>query len=174
MAQAQAIGIDGFALNCAPPRVDSYTPKQLSNAYSVAAQLNFSVFISFDFAYWSTGDVAEITSFVSNYSSHPAQAYWDGGAIVSTFVGDDMNWNSVKAGLNSSQKLSPIPMFQDPNAIPQAVANHGVSGAFSWYAWATDGGNSVIPGPMTTIWDDKYVANVGELPYMARTCLCFR
>ncbi len=110
MAQAQAIGIDGFALNCAPPRVDSYTPKQLANAYEAAAQLNFSVFISFDFAYWSTGDVAEITSFVANYSSHPAQATWDG---------DDMNWNSVKAGLGD-QKLSPIPMFQDPNAIPQA------------------------------------------------------
>jgi glucan endo-1,3-alpha-glucosidase len=25
MADAKAIGIDGFALNCAPPRVDSYS-----------------------------------------------------------------------------------------------------------------------------------------------------
>jgi glucan endo-1,3-alpha-glucosidase len=55
MADAQAIGIDGFALNCAPPRVDSYTPKQLANAYQAAGEMGFKVFISFDFAYWQNG-----------------------------------------------------------------------------------------------------------------------
>lgn len=45
MADAKAIGIDGFALNCAPPRVDSYTPDQLTNAYEAAAASNFTVFI---------------------------------------------------------------------------------------------------------------------------------
>ena len=76
IAQAQAIGIDGFALNCAPERIDDYTPKQLANAYQAAEELGFKMFISFDFAYWSTGDTAEITDIVGNYSSHPAQAYY--------------------------------------------------------------------------------------------------
>ncbi|KAI0445703.1 glycosyl hydrolase family 71-domain-containing protein [Xylaria telfairii] len=74
IAQAQAIGIDGFALNCAPERIDSYTPKQLANAYQAAEELNFKMFISFDFAYWSTGDTPAIIDIVGNYSSHPAQA----------------------------------------------------------------------------------------------------
>ncbi len=165
IAQAQEIGIDGFALNCAPPRVDSYTPKQLANAYQAADELGFKMFISFDFAYWSTGDTEEITSIVGNYSSHPAQAYYNDGAIVSTFVGDSMDWNAVKNAL-PDQKITALPMIQDPAYISQA--NTGLDGAFSWYAWPTDGGNSIIPGPMTTIWDDRYLSNLGDLPYMAR------
>ncbi|OHF01936.1 mutanase [Colletotrichum orchidophilum] len=165
MTQAQEIGIDGFALNCAPARVDSYTPKQLANAYQAASDLNFTVFISFDFAYWSTGDTAEITSIVGNYSAHPAQARFDGGAIVSTFVGDNMNWTAVKKGLPPGQKITALPMIQDPAGL--SVADTGLDGAFSWYAWPTDGGNSIISGPMTTIWDDRFLANLGSRPYMA-------
>ncbi|CAM1502357.1 Fc.00g043410.m01.CDS01 [Cosmosporella sp. VM-42] len=164
ISQAKEIGIDGFALNCAPPRVDSYTPKQLANAYAAAEDLDFKMFISFDFAYWSTGDTELITDILANYSSHPAQAYYNDGAVVSTFVGDNMNWNAVKSAL-PGQKITAIPMIQDPNWIP--VATTGLDGAFSWYAWATDGGNSVIPGPMTTIWDDRFLNNLGDKPYMA-------
>ncbi|KAK1637957.1 glycoside hydrolase family 71 protein [Colletotrichum phormii] len=165
IAQAKEIGIDGFALNCAPARIDSYTPKQLANAYQASQELNFTVFISFDFAYWSTADTAEITSIVGNYSAHPAQARYDGGAIVSTFVGDNMNWTAVKNGMPPGQKLTALPMIQDPAWL--SVANTGLDGAFSWYAWPTGGGNSIIPGPMTTIWDDRYLANLGSRPYMA-------
>ncbi|KAI0192685.1 glycoside hydrolase family 71 protein, partial [Xylaria flabelliformis] len=174
ITQAQAIGIDGFALNCAPPRIDSYTPKQLANAYQAAQALNFKMFISFDFAYWSTGDTPEITSIVGNYSSHPAQARYrdaifanilsDGGAIVSTFVGDNMNWNAVKQAL-PNQKITALPNIQDPNYL--ASAQTGLDGAFSWYAWPTDGGNSIIPGPMTTIWDNRFISNLAGRPYMA-------
>lgn len=123
------------------------------------------MFISFDFAYWSTGDVELITDILANYSSHPAQAYYNDGALVSTFVGDSMNWNAVKEAL-PGQKITALPMIQDPAYIPHA--NTGLDGAFSWYAWATGGGNSVIPGPMTTIWDDRFLTNLGDMPYMAR------
>ncbi|VUC31218.1 unnamed protein product [Clonostachys rosea] len=162
--QAKEIGIDGFALNCAPPRVDAYTPKQLALAYAAAEELDFKMFISFDFAYWSTGDTQLITEMVGNYSSHPAQAYYNDGAVVSTFVGDNMDWNAVKNALPNS-KITAIPMIQDPAWIPNA--NTGLDGAFSWYAWPTDGGNSVIPGPMTTIWDDRFLQGLGDKPYMA-------
>lgn len=165
--QAQAIGIDGFALNCAPPWVDSYTPKQLDNAYTAAQQLNFKMFISFDFAYWSNGDTGNITSFVGKYASNPAQAVFNGGALVSTFVGDSFNWNAVKSALGS-QKLTVIPNLQDPTASGSASSQYGVDGAFSWYAWPTDGGNSVIDGPMTTVWDERYIQGLNGRPYMAR------
>ncbi|KAI1357908.1 glycoside hydrolase family 71 protein [Xylaria arbuscula] len=158
IAQAQAIGIDGFALNCAPERIDDYTPKQLANAYQAAEELGFKMFISFDFAYWSTGDTAEITDIVGNYSSHPAQAYY------STFVGDNMDWNAVKNAL-PDQKITALPNIQDPSFL--ASAQTGLDGAFSWYAWPTDGGNSIIPGPMTTIWDERFIQNLAGRPYMA-------
>ena len=161
--QAQAIGIDGFALNCAPPRIDDYTPKQL--AYAAAEELDFKMFISFDFAYWSNGDTELITDIVGNYSASPAQAYYNDGAIVSTFVGDSFDWNAVKNAL-PDQKITALPNIQDPSYV--ANANTGLDGAFSWYGWATDGGNSVIPGPMTTIWDDCFIENLAGRPYMAR------
>lgn len=167
MQQAKAIGIDGFALNCAPPRVDSYTPKQLANAYQAAQELNFKVFISFDFAYWGDADTATIASIVGNYSTHPAQAYYNGGALVSTFIGDYFNWNAVKSAVGG-KKLTIIPMLQDPFFI--TYSQTGIDGAFSWYAWATGGGNSVIPGPMTTVYDDRFVQHcaTANKPYMAR------
>lgn len=164
--QAQEIGIDGFALNCAPPHVDSYTPKQLANAYQAAADMGFKVFISFDFSYWGDNDANDITSILRNYSSHPGQAYYNGGAIASTFVGDYFNWNNVKNNLGG-QKLTVIPMIQDPTYLSRQ--NTGIDGALSWYAWPTDGGNSVNPAPMTTVWDDRYLQNKGNLAYMART-----
>lgn len=165
IVQAQEIGIDGFALNCAPERVVSYIPKQLANAYEAAAQLDFKVFISFDFAYWGDNDADDITNILRNYSSHAGQAYYDGGALVSTFVGDYFNWNNVTSNL-SGQKLSVIPMIQDPSYLSYATT--GIDGGLSWYAWPTDGGNSVIKGPMTTIWDDRYLEHQVDLAYMAR------
>ncbi|OAA32413.1 glycoside hydrolase family 71 protein [Moelleriella libera RCEF 2490] len=164
MAQAKEIGIDGFALNCAPPRVDSYTPRQIANAYEAATQLGFTVFISFDFAYWSTGDTAEITSTIGTYTNHPAQARYNGGALVSTFLGDSMDWNAVKSGLNG-KKITVIPMVQDPNSLSHVT--NGIDGAFSWYAWPTSGDNAVIKGPITTYWDNKFLQNLGGKPYMA-------
>ncbi|KAH7100744.1 glycosyl hydrolase family 71-domain-containing protein [Auriculariales sp. MPI-PUGE-AT-0066] len=151
MVEAKAIGIDGFALNCAPPRVDSYTPDQLANAYEAAGQSNFTVFISFDFAYWQNDDTALITSFLANYSSHPGQAKYDGGQIASTFVGDSFDWGPVKSALGS--KLTALPTSRTLLRL--------------WLAWPTDGGNSIIPGPMTTTWDDRFVEFLDDRIYMA-------
>lgn len=86
---------------------------------------------------------------------------------MSTFVGDYFNWTAVKSALGS-QKLTVIPNLQDPTASGSASSQYGVDGAFSWYAWPTDGGNSVIDGPMTTIWDDRYIQGLNGRPYMAR------
>lgn len=163
--QAQAIGIDGFALNCAPPSVDKYTPDQIAHAYAAAEEMDFKVFISFDFAYWTPGDTGLITDYLANFTASPAQAYYNDGAIVSTFIGNAMDWNPVKSSL-SDQKLTVIPNVEDPNSIPSAT--NGLDGAFSWYAWPTSGENKVIKGPMTTVWDDMFIQNLGDKPYMAR------
>jgi len=163
MNTAKDIGIDAFALNCAS--VDSYTPTQLALAYEAAEAVDFKVFISFDFAYWSNGDTANITAYMDQYAGHPAQMQYNGGAIVSTFVGDSFDWTPVKAGTNHS--LWPLPNLQDP-AEASSNEQRSANGAFSWYAWPTDGGNSIISGPMTTRWDDMFVEDLGNQTYMAR------
>ncbi|KAK7039500.1 glycosyl hydrolase family 71-domain-containing protein [Favolaschia claudopus] len=152
---AKAIGIDGFALNCAPPRVDSYTPKQLANAYAAATQVGgFTMFPSFDFAYWNNGDTNTILEVLSNYSSLPSQALTTADPLSATFVGEFFDWNTVKSQFN----VFAIPNLEDPAQVSQL--NTGFDGAFSWYAWPTFGGNSIKSGPMTTEWDDKFVANL--------------
>lgn len=165
MRYAQEIGIDAFALNNA--NVDSYTPTQLANAYQAAENVGFKCFISFDFAYWGNGNTAEITAYMNQYAGHPAAMQYNGGAIVSTFVGDTFDWAPVKSG--SAHPITALPMLQDPTILNSIQTSF--DGAFSWYAWPTDGGNSIIPGPMTTVWDDKYVANLNGKPYMAREFL---
>ena len=161
MKLAKEIGIDAFALNCAS--IDWYTPKQLANAYEAASQADFKVFISFDFVYWNNGDTVKITSYMQNYSSHPAQLQYNGAALVSTFVGDYFDWGPVKR--NTQHPIFAVPHLQDPAQLRSISTS--LDGAFSWYAWPTDGGNSVIRGPMTTVWDDKYIQSLGGRPYMA-------
>ncbi|TGO22814.1 hypothetical protein BPAE_0154g00250 [Botrytis paeoniae] len=161
MAYAQEIGIDGFALNCAS--IDSYTPTQLALAYQAAEETGFHVFISFDFAYWNNGNTNNITDYMNKYSSHPGQMQYNGGAMVSTFVGDYFDWAPVKAATNHS--IFAIPMMQDP--IEASYLSTSFDGAFSWLAWPTDGGNSIIPGPMSTSWDDKFLTYLKGKPYMA-------
>lgn len=162
MAYAQEIGIDAFALNCAS--IDWYTAPQLALAYQAASEVGFHVFISFDFAYWNNGNTNNITDYMNQYASHPGQMQYNGGAVVSTFVGDSFNWAPVKAGTNHS--LFAVPMMQDP--IEASYLQTSFDGAFSWLAWPTDGGNSIISGPMTTVWDDKFSLYLAGKPYMAR------
>lgn len=166
MAYAQEIGIDAFALNCAS--VDWYTPFQLANAYEAAAQMGFLVFISFDFSYWNNKDTAQITTYMNQYAAHPAQMQYNGGAVVSTFVGDTFDWGPVKAGTN--HKLFAIPNQIDPNGA--SYLKTSFDGVFSWYAWPTTGNNVPSAGPMTTVWDTKFLTSLAGKPYMARESLC--
>jgi glucan endo-1,3-alpha-glucosidase len=106
---------------------------------------------------------------MQEYSAHPAQMQYNGGAVVSTFVGDSFNWAPVKAG--TSHAIFAIPNLQDP--IEATHENTAFDGAFSWLAWPTDGGNSIIPGPMTIIWDDRFVTDRAGKPYMARKSTSF-
>lgn len=64
------------------------------------------------------------------------------------------------------KKLTVLPMIQDASYLSRQTT--GIDGALSWYGWPTDGGNRVIKGPMTTVWDEKYLKSKGKLTYMAR------
>ncbi|KZP29428.1 glycoside hydrolase family 71 protein [Athelia psychrophila] len=106
MKLAQAIGIDGFALNIGK---DSYNAQQLGYAYAAAQALNFKVFLSFDFGYWGSGDTATIASYINTYGVLPAQFIYNNEIFVSTFVGDGFNWATVAA---QSKPLFACPNYQ--------------------------------------------------------------
>lgn len=162
MEIAKETGIDAFALNCA--KDDPATSPQLANAYEAAEQADFKVFISFDFAYYSNDDTEEITNYVRNYSSHPGQLQYNDAALVSTFVGGSFDWGPVKDAVD--HEIFAVPNHQDPSSV--GTVDTSIDGAFSWYAWPTSGDNSIIPGPITTAWDDQYIDNLGDKAYMAR------
>lgn len=65
----------------------------------------FKCFISFDFAYFQTGDTSTVSGLVNEYSGKPAQFLYNGNAFVSSFIGGngrDFDWQSVK---NSSPAI---------------------------------------------------------------------
>ncbi|EED13937.1 glucan endo-1,3-alpha-glucosidase agn1 precursor, putative [Talaromyces stipitatus ATCC 10500] len=103
---------------------------------------------------------------MQTYAGHPAQIQYNDAAVVSTFVGDSFDWAPVKAGTNHS--IWALPNLQDP-AEATSNSQRSADGAFSWYAWPTDGGNSIISGPMTKIWDDRFISDLGNATYMAQT-----
>lgn len=128
------------------------------------------MFISFDFVYWNGGDIAEINQLIDLYVDHPAQMMYNGGALISTFVGDDFDWAPVKAAARG--KVTAIPNQQDPWGSLYRTTNF--DGVFSWYAWPTTGGNAPTKERMTTRWDDIFLRNLrgggnkGGSVYMAR------
>ena len=89
---------------------------------------------------------------------------YNGGAVVSTFLGDTFDWAPVKSSV--SHQIFAIPMNQDPYG-PTYLNTH-IDGVFSWLAWPTDGANGPAPGPMTTAKDQIFINSLAGKPYMAR------
>ncbi|KAL7817948.1 carbohydrate-binding module family 24 protein [Trichoderma aethiopicum] len=141
-AAAKAAGIDAFALNIG---TDSYTDQQLEYAYTSAANNGMKVFISFDFNWWSTGDAAGVGAKVKQYAGHPAQLQVDGRPFVSSFAGDGLDANAMKAA-------SGVNPYFVPNFHPGQSSTDGIDGAFSWQAWDTNGNNKApTPGANVTV-----------------------
>ena len=110
MRVAQASGIHAFALDVG---TDANMSPQLQKAYAAAQQVGFANLISFDFAAqpafatnWST----LVVPWLQTYANHPNAARYNGGALVSSFVGDGFNWAPVRAAVNTT--LTIIPNYQ--------------------------------------------------------------
>lgn len=119
---AKSKGITGFALNIG---TDDYTVTQLTNAYAAAQAVGFNVFISFDFNWYSTSDVSQVASIVSQFVGQPAQFLVDGMPFVSSFIGDGFDWSSVASSVG--KQLYVVPYFQ-----PDLATQSGLEGLFSW------------------------------------------
>lgn len=121
MQRAKAYGIDAFALNIG---LDSYTDTQLGFAYQSAANNGMKVFLSFDFSYWQTNNGTGVGQKIAQYAGQSAQLQVNGRPFASSFIGDGVDVNAIRAGAGSNVYF--VPNFH-PNTDTSAL-----DGALSW------------------------------------------
>nr|XP_019045434.1 hypothetical protein I302_05824 [Kwoniella bestiolae CBS 10118]OCF24364.1 hypothetical protein I302_05824 [Kwoniella bestiolae CBS 10118] len=149
IALAKSKGIDGFALNIG---LDSYSQPQLDLAYKAAEQSgDFVCFISFDFNWYTVDNVTGVSDMMKRYNDLPAQFKVDGKPFVSSFIGDGFDWAAVSQGCG--QEIYAVPFWAPTQ---ENADNKGLSGLFSWTAWASKD-NGPIDAPLTTIQDEAYI-----------------
>ena len=91
--QAQAAGIDGFALNCGAWHNEPHYPRRVKAIYQAAQELGtrFELFFSVDFAGLKNHPSGEFESYVldmvKTYGHHPNQFMVGNRTVVSTFAG---------------------------------------------------------------------------------------
>ncbi|WWC96275.1 hypothetical protein V866_003142 [Kwoniella sp. B9012] len=151
---AKSKGIDGFALNIG---LDSYTQPQLDLAYK-AAEISgdFVCFISFDFNWYTVDNTTGVSDMMKRYNDLPAQFKVDGKPFVSSFIGDGFDWAAVGSGCG--QEIYAVPFWAPTQ---ENADNKGLSGLFSWTAWASKD-NGPIDQPLTTVQDEAYIDVVGK------------
>jgi len=154
---AQAIGIDGFALNIGK---DDYNDQQLGFAYAAAQAVgNFNMFISFDFSYWTNGDIDMMSQYMQKWGNMPAQLKIGDAAFVSSFVGDGFPYRDL-------ENQSNVKLFACPNWQPGSLSgNDNADCGFSWLAWPSQN-NQPINANLTTDGDNSYTSALAGRPYM--------
>jgi len=90
--QAQAAGIDGFALNCGAWHDEPHYPRRAKAIYEAAQELGtgFKLFFSADFAGSHPPGIFEsyVRDMVQTYGRHPNQFRVGGRTVLSTFAGE--------------------------------------------------------------------------------------
>lgn len=139
---AKAAGIDAFILNAGP--TDNYSDEQLDIAYTeAAAETGFSLAISFDMNpdlvdAWT---VEHVAGWINKFAASPAQLKVDGKSFVSTFEGPSWidNWGAVRDQTGGIYLVPDFSSIGVPGLAEQGYLEK-MDGAFSWDAWAKDGG----------------------------------
>ncbi|WVQ95055.1 hypothetical protein IAU59_002147 [Kwoniella sp. CBS 9459] len=177
ITQAQAAGIDGFALNYGR---DSWQPDRLADAYAAAAAKGFKLFLSMDvtsLSCSSTTDAANLVNTISTYASSSAQAKVGSKVLVSTFAGNDCTFgqSSVDAGWKYFRSLISAKTF-DIYLMPALFSdistfskNTWMDGEFNW-----DSGWPMAGTALTTSSDQSYMnALNSNQTYMAAVSPAF-
>ena len=157
--EAQKAQIDGFALNIGPQ--DGYTEQVLQKAYGAAEAIgNFSLFLSFDYASAGPWPVDRVVSTINMFKDSPAQFYYQGRPLVSTFEGaaNSGDWPNIK----SATGCAVIPNWTSLG--PSGIASHldTIDGAFSWDAWAVGAEDKTAGSDMA--WKESLAGKTYMMP----------
>ncbi|KAI0021730.1 glycoside hydrolase family 71 protein [Xylariomycetidae sp. FL0641] len=157
IADAQAAGIDGFALNVGPS--DAWNGAQLPAAYEAADASGFNMFISFDMATNGLWPESQVTDYVNQYKAYGSQLTVDGLPMVSTFEGPDFaGWAGVRANTGG---IFLMPDWASLGAAGVGARVGEIDGAFSWGAWPQANVYDMNNGE-----DMAYLDNLGGKPFM--------
>jgi len=141
MSDAQAIGIDGFALNIA---LNDYEVDRINDAYAAAKALGFKLFYSFDMSYnWQESDMV---SLVVKYATSTSTFLWNNNVLVSTYSGEskgDAWWSNFKNTLQQqgiNVVLAPaFTTYRDPSQTTSLLSTFpSIDGFFNWWSWPAD------------------------------------
>ncbi|KAL2670071.1 hypothetical protein Neosp_014952 [[Neocosmospora] mangrovei] len=156
ISDAQAVGIDGFALNIG---TDTWTLTQLHQAYAAAEAASFGLFLSFDMQ-TASFDSAAVIDLINTFKDSSAQIKTDNRPLVSTFEGAGWadQWESVRTGTGG---IFLVPDWSSigPGGLKDKLSI--VDGAFSWNAWPAAGQTK-----MTADEDHEYKSVLGGKPFM--------
>lgn len=140
-----------------------FTNTQLEFAYESAYSNGMSVFLSFDFNWYSTSNTSGIAGTIGTYAGHPAQLRVGSKVFVSSFAGDGLNLAAVQSDL-ANHTIFWAPNFQPPNVA-------SADALFNWMAWPNNGDNKA-PDASSNLTvadgDMSYIEALAGKPYVAR------
>ncbi|KAK1760367.1 glycoside hydrolase [Echria macrotheca] len=144
VTQAQAMGIDAFALNVQFPSAP-WALSTISALFAAAASSsNFKLFFSLDIA--ACPNPPDFSPLLRQYLTHPAYYRPSGRPLISTFHGGTQSpstWSSLLSDLRSSTSTNPlfIPNFEDASPFGSTypsslLSSFPVDGVLGWEtAW---------------------------------------
>lgn len=146
--EAQAAGIDGFALNCGAWHNEPHYPRRVQAIYQAARELktDFKLFFSVDFAGLKQHPPGEFESYVLDmvrtYGHHPNQLLVDGRTVVSTFTGEQgIAWKQYILGplKAAGHDVFLVPFFYPRPKVTELPDEAAVRQHFQSWADVVDG-----------------------------------
>ena len=147
VSQAQALGLDAFALNVQQPDAD-WSRASLSLLFDAASQIGFKLFFSMDMAIIASPSAC--LPLLTQYVSHPAYYHYQSRPFLSTFRGGaspsaSNDWQTALQTLNPAPFF--VPNFEDHPSVtggifPASIFNTfpNLSGLMGWEtAWPFQG-----------------------------------
>ena len=140
---AQALGIDAFALNF--DQFAYWSNNTVDFAFKHAEENNFKLFFSFDMSDGHFSDPSQYTAFLKSYLSSPAHFTYQGIPLVTTFAGStvsDSTWQAFKDAIG--QPVILMPSFYDVTPTSTFFTDRpALDGTFNWNSWPWVGNGQI-------------------------------
>ncbi len=179
--EAQAAGIDGFALNCGAWHDEPHYPRRTKSIYQAAEELGtgFKLFFSVDFAGLGRHPPGEFESYVldmvKTYGHHRSQFRVDGRTVVSTFAGEQgVEWKKdILAPLKAAgYDVFLVPFFYPRPRVTELPDEATVRQHYRRWADVVDGMfyfGGAGTAPQIAASNAAYAKVLGEA---GKTCMC--
>ncbi|HEY3328561.1 MAG TPA: endo-1,3-alpha-glucanase family glycosylhydrolase [Capsulimonadaceae bacterium] len=138
IVEAQAAGIDGFAVNIGSWYNEPYYIRRTNLLFQAAQELGtgFKYILSLDLATLKPEHIRDI---VKAYAKHPNHYQYNGRPLVTTFDGGSVDWKSILRPLKAEgYDLCFVPFFY-PNPVTELPSYDAVKAHFARYNDFCDG-----------------------------------